>query len=669
MTKHIEQNGPPKSNQNRQNPNQGKREGSEGDRRSRIDGKRNNLVCSHRCIPLKFVSCSKDTGYEDSVKEFRDLLMQHGNFGNEGRGFSLPEQLFHPKDRKDESFIDYTNYQFDLKREEGYYYVTLRSIEDSKNEDDDEDDHELTSNGTQSNHSFDNCDRRTAEKPAELRKTPQCDDISEQGFCPIKLELDSSDGAPERDSSDYKVDDNDREVQYYFPEKAKTDSPEITATRRAVDTPRLTGQSTSTGLSLSGPSRSLSVTQSDPMDGTVRRSSQFSRLDDAIEPDKIPNFWLILEISSVLPDDLPHELEEFQSFELEPSSKFHVDLPSKIPVVKLYHHRRTSDEPQHIKVDGEPISFGTNIREETGDTREGTKTADRKDGLRDRNLIDADDTFIRQIEKYITNLVRRVNQQHLLQRLSETKACHEILVASTYDGFGEMEEQGDTQETRFGHFRFLASEFEPSEPIWVKSFQLHPRIARARKDGVNAAVAGLKKKFRPLTITNRENMFLWLDESSQNFFYFFINREEIKPRSWGDHVCEKSGPHRSISTDSEDGFAFAYTRQSASEKPVRRASIASVSSVPDKVKTPTSNHIVHISMYGICDGQTPTKSTNESLAKFEKEIENVIHSTTLKALTEIARPTMGDYFTHHDVHFIQPREQVYIQFLLIPLIL
>jgi len=138
---HIEVNGPPKSNQNHHH---GKRESD-----SLVDRRRNNLECFHRWIPLKFVSYSKENGYSDSVKEFRDLLMQSCNFGSEFHGFSLPKDLFHPKDHKNESFIDYTNYQFDLKRQEEYYYVTLRSIEDSKNEDDgDDDEPDLTSTGT-----------------------------------------------------------------------------------------------------------------------------------------------------------------------------------------------------------------------------------------------------------------------------------------------------------------------------------------------------------------------------------------------------------------------------------------------------------------------------------------------------------------------------------------
>ena len=77
VTTHIEDNAPPK-----QKPAGGKREANE---KQLVDRKCNNLVCSHRCIPLKFVNCTNVSGFEESIDQFRTLLMQHGNFGNQNK--------------------------------------------------------------------------------------------------------------------------------------------------------------------------------------------------------------------------------------------------------------------------------------------------------------------------------------------------------------------------------------------------------------------------------------------------------------------------------------------------------------------------------------------------------------------------------------------------------
>jgi hypothetical protein len=114
---------------------------------------------------------------------------------------------------------------------------------------------------------------------------------------------------------------------------------------------------------------------------------------------------------------------------------------------------------------------------------------------------------------------------------------------------GEIEETGDTYDTRFGHFCFNPSEFEPEIPIWEKEFHLHPRIAKpshlakdvTRTKMANKAVDQLKKKFKSVAITNRENMFLWVDQQ-QNIYYFFINRDEVRSR-WTD-PNEKTMPNR-----------------------------------------------------------------------------------------------------------------------------
>jgi hypothetical protein len=54
--------------------------------------------------------------------------------------------------------LDYTNYQFDLKNVDKYFYVTLCS---TKNEEDGFDEDEMTSTGTRSNASFDNLSDRS----------------------------------------------------------------------------------------------------------------------------------------------------------------------------------------------------------------------------------------------------------------------------------------------------------------------------------------------------------------------------------------------------------------------------------------------------------------------------------------------------------------------------
>ena len=87
VTQHIDENGPPKSSHFKQHTS----------RRETVSRRWNNLVCSQKCIPLKFVryeqGSKSENWYEDSINQFSDV-MQHGNFGNRNRGFSLPADLF-----------------------------------------------------------------------------------------------------------------------------------------------------------------------------------------------------------------------------------------------------------------------------------------------------------------------------------------------------------------------------------------------------------------------------------------------------------------------------------------------------------------------------------------------------------------------------------------------
>jgi hypothetical protein len=61
-----------------------------------------------------------------------------------------------------------------------------------------------------------------------------------------------------------------------------------------------------------------------------------------------------------------------------------------------------------VTVEGDPIYFGSSVMDDANATIEGSRDTSgqkdsvaRKDGQRNRNLIDADETFIREIEKYI----------------------------------------------------------------------------------------------------------------------------------------------------------------------------------------------------------------------------------------------------------------------------
>ena len=91
-----------------------------------------NLVCREVWEPLRFVSYSKETGYEESINEFQTWLDSHGNFGNR---LSNPADLFCLKEKTDALMTDYRNFQFDLKKEAGFYYVTLRPKEDEGEDD------------------------------------------------------------------------------------------------------------------------------------------------------------------------------------------------------------------------------------------------------------------------------------------------------------------------------------------------------------------------------------------------------------------------------------------------------------------------------------------------------------------------------------------------------
>ena len=144
----------------------------------------------------------------------------------------------------------------------------------------------------------------------------------------------------------------------------------------------------------------------------------------------MPDFWLILEITQETPQTLEGKIDP--PLDIPEPGKIMVGIPEKVPVIRLYHHRRSADEPHTFMVEGDPINFQYDIERKENDDL--NMKLDPKVLTRERNLTDADNSFIEQIREYIRYLVKRVNQQYLLLRLSELRLCYEILVENNSQG-------------------------------------------------------------------------------------------------------------------------------------------------------------------------------------------------------------------------------------------
>lgn len=89
------------------------------------------------------------------------------------------------------------------------------------------------------------------------------------------------------------------------------------------------------------------------------------------------------------------------------------NAPKSYPVINIYHHRRTADEPMYQIVKGEPIQViqrTDNDLSSMDPNRSGLSSLKPSNNERERNLTDADKEFIAEIEEYIKNLVKHVNQ-------------------------------------------------------------------------------------------------------------------------------------------------------------------------------------------------------------------------------------------------------------------
>ena len=101
--------------------------------------------------------------------------------------------------------VDYANYEFDLKKEQGFYYVTLRNIED-----DDEFDNNQTTGP----------DTPEISATSNIPLVEKRDSAKSTGFYPISAESESANSAEDKN-----LDDNDQEVASYFPLTPRTKSP------------------------------------------------------------------------------------------------------------------------------------------------------------------------------------------------------------------------------------------------------------------------------------------------------------------------------------------------------------------------------------------------------------------------------------------------------------
>lgn len=331
---------------------------------------RHNLMCNARQVPLKFVNWNE---YEESIQLLKENLLRHGYFGHQRHGFSLPSSLFDYRDGGPDLFQDF---QFDLKSEGKYFYVTLTPRKGQEEHGSEADMGSIQSSTGNKNSSHASL--------AELNNTLEAD---------LTLPIFGEDPPI--------FNEEDREVQHILSREQM--SSKRGSRSQLAHTPVGTNSSSSQDqYRISGESSG------------VRRMSQYR--DDPDES-KVPNFWLVLEIDSIPEDELVIE-DEREDFSWNPMRD---TRPGNVPVMKLYHHRRRADNPFAVKIQGEKISYGTGHDDTTCDQQ-----------LREPNVTDADEKFINEIENYIRSIVRKVNQLFLLNLLYSTLECHPFLVESEY---------------------------------------------------------------------------------------------------------------------------------------------------------------------------------------------------------------------------------------------
>ena len=546
-----------------------------------------NLQCTFTHFPLRFVNCEGSTPYNEAIGEFKDLLRSRSlqnRFGNVENGFSLPDKLFDHKDLKD----DLSQYEFDLKNDSTYFYVILREKD------------ECVPHGPKEMTEYlseDQKSSRSGEEETEAtvsfidRVTPierRSGILHTEEIMPPPQTFPSSSSSSFRpaiqDSNRenlfkpiyHEADKNAESVVNFVSQDSNHDNSENSEDREVRDIlekgahkvpPRQTLKSSNSRGSILSSSRS----------GTdLRRESNYKVFDDDVDAVK-PDFWLILEITTVdFPDEnrRAHDKEYFEKHRFRPfcpQGPAADNIPDKYPVINIYHHRRTADQPMLTKVMGDPIPV---IRRETELDPEILKSMEKVENLtRDRNLTDADKEFIEQISQYIQNLVKHVNQAYLLKQLGIDQRAMLILMeqdCSTLDEESDVNQKFNN--TEFGCFQFEPGEFEPQvnqsgfgeSLVWTSKYKIRPRIATIDKSTMMLhAVAGIKssKLFSKCSVVNRRNMYIFHINSecqgcdcqgNRDIYYFLVNPDDEDIMFKHEH----SRFQRTLSSESEDSIPY-----------------------------------------------------------------------------------------------------------------
>ena len=466
------------------------------------------LQCTLNQLPLRFVN-SKDN-YEDATNKFRSLLSMQNKFGTTENGFSQPADLFDHKDQK----YKLDNYQFDLKNDDQYFYVILREVRAASEEGSPRDEDDSVGSLTdQSEPDFDSStgsSRRTGILNTEPQQIIAAAVIGAE-IDTIQLSQDHKFQPIEPDDSGL-VDGFDREVERIMdqPIPSSTSTTSV-ATSKAASTRTTRG----------------SVVSNKSLD--MRRESTFRfEEEDSVKPD----FWLILEIDAKPIEHLNFDDDYTKKNRICKPRDGEQDQLSKYPVINIYHHRRTADEPVYMHVGGDPIQIINRVKQSGDRGHDLPETVERK-----RNLTDADKDFIAEIEQYLQNLVHHVNQAFLLNDLFINHKCMSILmnrhkvkpdlqrkpIKSHHISDGALDRyqkqtNGDQYDNlHFGIFYFREGEFEPSETqvgfgnelVWSTPFPVHYRIRECVKRGLGRPL----KAFR---VHNRTDMYIY---HNRNFDY------------------------------------------------------------------------------------------------------------------------------------------------------
>ncbi|XP_053393950.1 KICSTOR complex protein SZT2-like isoform X2 [Mercenaria mercenaria] len=318
----------------------------------------------------------------------------------------------------------------------------------------------------------------------------------------------------------------------------------------------------------------------------------------------MPNFWLIMQIN-------------FNGVDINNIEMSTVDI--------LFQHRETGKE----------------TNEET---------------LELRNLLS-------QVKSNVETTCRRVNQQLLLNDLYESRMCHNLLVDAAeeevswkLDGdrrikprhalhvsSSENDDDDDDDDTFERKYLAAAMNLDPGyfdcTCVWQTKLYIHPGLKRGAGRGstMSIGIKALRSVLNPLSVNNRNNMFVIKETTTENVFY--LRLKEIQ---------SSSSRSAMVTEDSTDTLSMS----GGLKLPEQDADTVSISSSNSTLSLSQSQKVVpqdcvELTVHGIDDA---SKEIKEDLIQM---LQKKLDEATLDKISEMLRRNPQCQLDSHDVQFIQ----------------